>query len=199
MSTHDTKLTVSNPINSPLNSCTQFRITARGLIVEDDRILFVSDEGEYWYTPGGRLEPEESLQTCVEREVFEETGLVVSAGPLLYVQECFDAKDATHKIHFYFLTTVKEGTVSEHWFDAGGSVKYRQFFSYEAIQKNKNIIPRFLVELDWDDTLDLKENLSHHLKSGPGAHSFYQGSIVTRGFETVQQQTIEQENKIESF
>lgn len=158
----------------------QFRITARGIIIENEQILFVSDEGQYWYTPGGRLEPHESLETCVEREAFEETGLVVKAGPLLFVQECLDVKVNTHKIHFYFLTTIQEGAVSEHWLDAGGSVKYRNFFSYPEIKNNINIIPRFLSELEWNEEKTLLDNLTRHLHT---SQLLYRGCILTRGFE----------------
>lgn len=176
LNSKSTEANDSNPFH-------QFRITARGIIIENEQILFVSDEGQYWYTPGGRLEPGESLQNCVEREVFEETGLIVKAGPLLYVQESLDTKDSTHKIHFYFHTTVKEGTVSEHWFDAGGSVQYRQFFNYETIKENEHIIPRFFAELDWDSALSLGENLFKNL---PISHAFYQGCILSRGFEMLE-------------
>lgn len=176
----------SNHANSfnPTNRFNQFRITARGIIIENEQILFVSDEGKYWYTPGGRLEPDESMEACVEREIFEETGLVVKAGPLLFVQECLDIKDSTHKIHFYFLTSVQTGTVSEHWFDTGGSVKYRQFFSPSDIKNDTHIVPRFLMALEWDEAFTVQENLSRHLNSN-GSQTFYRGCIFTRGFEMI--------------
>jgi ADP-ribose pyrophosphatase YjhB (NUDIX family) len=40
-----------------------------------------------WSLPGGRVEPGEGLAAAVERELFEETGLVVRAGPLVEVVE----------------------------------------------------------------------------------------------------------------
>jgi 8-oxo-dGTP diphosphatase len=176
---------------SHIPACNQFRITSRGIIVENEQILFVSDEGQYWYTPGGRLEPEEDLKACLEREVFEETGLIVKAGSLLYVQECMDIKVLSHKIHFYFQTTIQEGKISDHWLDAGGAVKYRQFFSMEDIRNNQNIIPRFLAELDWNDALNVQENLSQQLNQDKlvepvrSGHSIYRGCITTRGFESL--------------
>jgi 8-oxo-dGTP pyrophosphatase MutT (NUDIX family) len=52
-------------------------VTARALVVGRNRLLMVSDEGEYWYAPGGRLRPGETLLECAAREVAEETGLGV--------------------------------------------------------------------------------------------------------------------------
>jgi len=36
-----------------------------------------------WSLPGGRVQPGEELEAAVVREVFEETGLVVTAGPVV--------------------------------------------------------------------------------------------------------------------
>ncbi len=61
------------PINRP---------SARALIIDArDRVLLfrIHDpatlETEFWITPGGGLEPDESYQEAVRREVWEETGL----------------------------------------------------------------------------------------------------------------------------
>ncbi len=150
----------------------KFRIAARGLVVEDNRLLFVSDNGDYWYLPGGRLEGKESLTDCVEREVYEETGLMVKAGNLLHVLECFDLKDNLHKIHFYFQTTLLDGALSETWRDEGGSVQFRRYFNLPEIKKNSKILPRFLVGGDW-------------CQSSFESARVYQGSVFMKGFEMV--------------
>jgi len=153
----------------------QFRMAARGLIVQNNRLLLVSDDGEYWYLPGGRLENSENLRECVEREVYEETGLMVKTGPLLHVLECFDLRDHLHKINFYFQATVLKGSLSDAWNDEGGTVQFRQYFSLEEIQKNARIIPRFLAAGDW-----CRED------SSSVNHTVYQECIWMRGFETVE-------------
>ncbi|BBH65462.1 hypothetical protein ACTI_21470 [Actinoplanes sp. OR16] len=54
------------------------------MIVREGRVLMVHERsrrsggGEWWTLPGGGLRPGESAEEAVRREVFEETGLVVS-------------------------------------------------------------------------------------------------------------------------
>lgn len=65
------------------------RIPCVGAVIRDDagRLLMVlrgHDPGKgLWSIPGGRVEPGETPEQAVVREVMEETGLHVSCGPLL--------------------------------------------------------------------------------------------------------------------
>jgi 8-oxo-dGTP diphosphatase len=151
----------------------RLRVAARGLIIENEKLLFVSDEGTYWYLPGGQIENSETLTTCAEREIYEETGLVVKAGQLRHVLECFDLENNLHKIHFYFETTLLKGTISEHWNDEFGSVQFCRYFSLAEIQKYSTILPRFLASGDW-------------CNSAPNFHKIYEGAVNMRGFEMVE-------------
>jgi 8-oxo-dGTP diphosphatase len=60
------------------------RKRAAAVIVRDGRVLMVHERsrrsggGEWWTLPGGGVEPGETAEEALRREVFEETGLVVS-------------------------------------------------------------------------------------------------------------------------
>lgn len=127
----------------------QIQVSARALVVKDRRLLLVGHSPEYWYTPGGRLEPGESLTDCIAREVFEETGLKVKAGELVHVFEFYDASEKSHKVECYFLAFPENGALPLEWKDLGGEVKYRQFFTLEEIRQRKNILPNFLSKGLW--------------------------------------------------
>ncbi|WP_299262324.1 NUDIX domain-containing protein [Halorientalis sp.] len=68
---------------------------AVGAVVTDDagRVLLVREDGE-WLAPGGEVEPGETHEEALVREVEEETGVSVSVGDLLAVTEvAFDRGD----------------------------------------------------------------------------------------------------------
>lgn len=60
------------------------RRRAAAVIVRDGRVLMVHERsrrfggGEWWTLPGGGLRPGETAEEALRREVFDETGLVVS-------------------------------------------------------------------------------------------------------------------------
>ncbi len=88
------------------------RVGARGITVHNGRILLnVFDNGAYYNTPGGGVEEDESLRVAAEREVWEESGVRVTAGELLFVLE-YNPADCNHMygdmptISFYFACSV---------------------------------------------------------------------------------------------
>ncbi len=52
---------------------------------EESVLLHQRDDHSFWTFPGGKLELGESLETCLAREILEETGLEVAAERLLGV------------------------------------------------------------------------------------------------------------------
>lgn len=73
---------MATPIPSD-NNAYRFPVSVKGVIVSDGHAILLKNERDEWELPGGKLEPTESPRDCVVREIREELGVAVSAGPLL--------------------------------------------------------------------------------------------------------------------
>ena len=87
-----------------------FRYRTGGILVHDNKMLFVkSGIGGYYYMIGGGVHLGERSDKCIEREVFEESGIKAEADYLAVVCENFfrghggsiDGLDC-HTIEFYY-------------------------------------------------------------------------------------------------
>ena len=124
-------------------------VTARALVVDSGRLLVVSDAGEYWYLPGGRLKPGETLRECAAREVAEETGLRVEVTDLLHVAEFVEVDLGTHKVECYFRAVVRDAQLRPDWVDSGGEVSFRRFMTRDEIRRRGDVYPAFLADGTW--------------------------------------------------
>ena len=93
------------------------RIPCVGAIVRDGagRLLLVQrghdPEAGRWSLPGGRVEPGESDAQALAREMLEETGLIVTPGPLVGAVERPGTGDTVLDIRDY-AATVTGGTLA---------------------------------------------------------------------------------------
>lgn len=65
-------------------------IVTAALIEHDGKILLTRRRADVpypnlWEFPGGKLEPGEDPRDCIVREIFEELGMMISAGPVFDV------------------------------------------------------------------------------------------------------------------
>jgi 8-oxo-dGTP pyrophosphatase MutT (NUDIX family) len=60
-----------------------FPVSVKGVAVQGGRVLLLENERAEWELPGGKLELGEDPVDCVVREISEEAGWQVTAGPLL--------------------------------------------------------------------------------------------------------------------
>lgn len=76
------------------------------VIIDEGRVLLVQRgqpplQGQ-WSLPGGAVEVGETLSAAVQREVFEETGLVVDVGPIVDVLDRIHM-DATARVEYHYV------------------------------------------------------------------------------------------------
>jgi 8-oxo-dGTP diphosphatase len=85
------------------------RIRAAVILVRDREILLVkhvdpSTCEEWWIPPGGGLVGQDrSIVECAVREVYEETGLNVAVGRLIYLRDFIELAEATYHVELFFL------------------------------------------------------------------------------------------------
>ena len=65
------------------NSSPRFPVSVKGVLLRDGHVVLVDNPRGEWELPGGKLEPGETPQECVAREIAEELDVQVSVGPLL--------------------------------------------------------------------------------------------------------------------
>jgi 8-oxo-dGTP pyrophosphatase MutT (NUDIX family) len=60
-----------------------YPVSIKGVVVRDGKVLLLKNERAEWELPGGRIEPGETPEECVAREIAEETRWQVTTGPIL--------------------------------------------------------------------------------------------------------------------
>ena len=127
------------------------RIGVRGLILREGRLLLVNayrGRADLWTAPGGGVERHASLPDNLRREVHEETGLTVSVGPIVLVNEFHDPGGPFHQIDLYFRCGIEAGQVSDDWQDPEGIVSLRRWVSREDMA-GLRVKPDSLAEVVW--------------------------------------------------
>jgi 8-oxo-dGTP pyrophosphatase MutT (NUDIX family) len=92
----------------------RFHLRAAALIVREGRVLLHrSERDDFWALPGGRVEPGETAQEAVVRELREELDVDVTATRLVWLVENFFAyrNEPHHEIGLYFAAEPSPGSV----------------------------------------------------------------------------------------
>lgn len=133
------------------------RINVRAIIARGNKILAAKHkdedgiENEYWAIPGGGLDPMESLQAGVEREVFEELGVKTKAGKLLFTQQFPSKRDHfKEELEFFFLVEDSPLFDTVDWRSTSHGAD--ELARVEFVDPSKVFIkPVFLSEIDIAD------------------------------------------------
>ncbi len=81
-----------------------------GALIRSENILMVRHLHagfDYWTLPGGGVEPDEPPSAAIQREVWEETGLRVEVGQVLFGREFNTKSSGRHIIEVCFYLTME--------------------------------------------------------------------------------------------
>jgi 8-oxo-dGTP pyrophosphatase MutT (NUDIX family) len=128
----------------------RFQYRVAGIATQDGHVLVHRfPEDDFWALPGGRAGIMELSAETLAREIFEETGLRVSVGRLVWVVENFFVYQGAqvHEIGFYFEMALSPGaTVPESRSflgqEGGKSLQFR-WVPFEELRRLR-IQPDFL-------------------------------------------------------
>jgi 8-oxo-dGTP diphosphatase len=127
------------------------RITTRGIIYKNGKIFaqkLKRGEGttDYWCTPGGGLDPSESLHDGLVREMIEETGITPEIGKLLYVQQYREENGREYLEFFYHITNVDDYETIDLASTTHGEIEVAEYGFIDPAKEN--ILPKFLQTAD---------------------------------------------------
>lgn len=137
------------------------RVAARVVLLNDlDRVLLFRgidpvdvDAGSWWFTPGGGVDPNESLEQAARRELIEETGIDdLNLGPCVWTrlaQFTFEGVEFEQR-EWFFLARTAQRTVS-----TAGFLDYEQrsmtehrWWSVDELRGTSEVVwPRDLASL----------------------------------------------------
>jgi 8-oxo-dGTP diphosphatase len=104
------------------------------LIVQRNRDKYL---GLKWEFPGGKVEPNESFQEALLREIHEELNIDINIHEKL-AEEKYKDSEINIVLH-YFLCSIKDGTIKLNEHEAMSWVDKKSFGKYDFVEGDENI------------------------------------------------------------
>ena len=127
------------------------RVAVRGVIVKNGELFcqcLKADDGtkkDFWCTPGGGLDADESLHEGLTRELIEETGVAPTIGKLLFIQQYRDER--REYLEFFFnVTNVDDFDEIDLASTSHGDKEIAEYGFVNPTQVN--LLPVFLKDFD---------------------------------------------------
>lgn len=125
-----------------------YRISAGALVEHDDRLLMVHHvrpgRYDFWVAPGGGVQGEESYEDAARREVWEETGLRIAVGRMLYVEDLVNPE--CRFVKFWFAGSLEGGGLDTSHPEARREHIVDAAWLTPAEFAGKAIYPRVLID-----------------------------------------------------
>jgi ADP-ribose pyrophosphatase YjhB (NUDIX family) len=131
----------------------RLRFASRLLVLdESNRLLLIHailPDAEYWGTPGGGLESQETFEAAALRELHEETGIAVpELGPCVWIKNKPGGQPGFRAEEHYFVVRIEAPILTEEYMDDAERLTFREFrwWTIEEIQSVavNQFIPREL-------------------------------------------------------
>lgn len=112
------------------------RHTIRGILLKDKHVLLVTGHGaDFYWTPGGGVEPGESIAETLSREIKEELGVIVKDYTPYYSYVYED-----QQVDNFLITVEGEIVVSEEitgytWYSSNSNIKPSNGFANALMPK----------------------------------------------------------------
>lgn len=128
----------------------KLRVRVCGLMIEEGKLLLVELKSPLtnswiWMPPGGGVEFGETLEEALTREFLEETGISISVGERIHINEIVEPP--IHAIEFYFLVSRVGGELNlgkdPEENESGQILRDIRFFTQREI-RNIPVMPELL-------------------------------------------------------
>jgi len=124
----------------PLRYNSGYNIGVGGAVVRDDTLLLVRRASRHgrgnWQLPGGFIEPDETIEQAVVREVQEEAGVTAAVEAVLGLRIRYDIENG-NGIYVVLLLNLISGEPKAD----GHEVDHAEFFSLEQIRQLSPLPP----------------------------------------------------------
>jgi ADP-ribose pyrophosphatase YjhB (NUDIX family) len=124
----------------PARYNTGYNIGVGGAVVRDRRLLFIRRASRHgrgnWQLPGGFIEPDETIEQAVVREVLEETGVVAEVDAVLALRSRYDA-DSGNGIYVILLLRPVSGEPKAD----GHETDHAEYFTLDQIRELSPLPP----------------------------------------------------------